>query len=57
VSLPDGETMYYNGIPTIRSKTALALKDARGVMIWELTQDAQGSGSLLKNIDEVITQQ
>ncbi|MBN9383217.1 MAG: hypothetical protein J0H74_20850 [Chitinophagaceae bacterium] len=57
VSLPDGETMYYNGAPTIRSKTALALKDAQGVMIWELTQDAQGSGSLLKQINEVITQQ
>jgi len=57
VGLPDGETMYYNGIPTIRSKTALALKDAQGVMIWELTQDAEGSRSLLKHINEVITQQ
>lgn len=57
VSLPDGETMYYNRIPTIRNKTSLALKDAQGVMIWELTQDAQGTGSLLKHINEVITQQ
>ncbi|HVW59702.1 MAG TPA: glycosyl hydrolase family 18 protein [Puia sp.] len=56
VMMVDGETMYYNGISTIKSKTALALQEAGGVMIWELTQDAQGQGSLLKHINEVITQ-
>lgn len=57
VTLPDGEIMYYNGIPTIRTKTTLALKEAQGVMIWELTQDAQGTRSLLKQINDVITHQ
>lgn len=55
VTLADGETMYYNGIPTIKSKTSLALKEAGGVMIWELLQDAQGANSLLKNMNDVIT--
>jgi len=49
-----GITVYYNGIPTIRSKTQLALLQAGGVMIWELSQDATGSNSLLKNIQGVI---
>jgi GH18 family chitinase len=55
LSLPDGETMYYNGIPTIKSKTSLALKEAGGIMIWELLQDGQGANSLLNNINDVIT--
>ena len=50
-----GVTVYYNGIPTIRSKTQLALQQAGGIMIWELSQDATGSNSLLKNIHAVIT--
>ncbi|MFK7924851.1 MAG: glycosyl hydrolase family 18 protein [Bacteroidia bacterium] len=48
---------YYNGIPTIRSKTALALQSCDGIMIWELGQDAFGerqSYSLLSTIDESI---
>ncbi|MHA4806545.1 glycosyl hydrolase family 18 protein [Flavitalea flava] len=55
VTLGDGETMYYNGIPTIRSKAALAVKEAGGLMIWEILQDAQGANSLLKNMNDVIT--
>jgi GH18 family chitinase len=54
VALPDGETMYYNGITTIRKKTALAMQETSGIMIWELLQDAQGPVSLLKNIHEVL---
>jgi len=49
-----GVTVYYNGIPTIKSKTQLALQQAGGIMIWELSQDATGSNSLLKNIHAVI---
>ncbi len=55
LTLPDGGTLYYNGITTIRKKTALAMKQAGGVMIWELMQDAAGASSLLQNIHEVET--
>jgi len=37
----------YNGIPTIKAKTRLALQHGAGVMIWELSQDATGANSLL----------
>ncbi|MDR3715727.1 MAG: glycosyl hydrolase family 18 protein [Puia sp.] len=55
VGLPNGGTMYYNGIATIRKKTALAMQQADGVMIWELTQDAPAPNSLLKNIRDVLS--
>lgn len=54
ISLSNGETMYYNGIPTIKSKTSLALNEAGGVMIWELLQDSQGATSLLNAINKTI---
>ena len=44
----------YNGKPTIRKKTRLALKEGAGVMIWEMSQDVQGEHSLLKVIDDEI---
>ena len=44
----------YNGLATIRRKTALALDQAGGVMIWELTQDAAGANSLLRAISQVV---
>lgn len=47
-------TIYYNGIPTIKQKTTFAIQNAGGVMIWELSQDAVGSKSLLTAIDQVI---
>jgi chitinase len=37
----------YNGIPTIKAKTRLALQQGSGVMIWELSHDATGANSLL----------
>lgn len=40
----------YNGIPTIREKTRLALQEGSGVMVWELSQDTQGANSLLAAI-------
>ncbi|MCG7550998.1 glycosyl hydrolase family 18 protein [Pseudoalteromonas sp. Of7M-16] len=40
-------TSYYNGIPTIRAKTQLALDQAGGIMNWELSHDSQGATSLL----------
>lgn len=48
-----GQT-YYNGIPTIQSKTELALSQVSGLMIWELGQDAFSELSLLRAIDETI---
>ncbi|KZN68070.1 glycosyl hydrolase family 18 protein [Pseudoalteromonas luteoviolacea] len=40
-------TSYYNGIPTIRAKTQLALDTAGGIMNWELSHDTSGPASLL----------
>ena len=45
--LPNGYIMYYNGITTIKDKTQLAMKQAAGIMIWELTYDLPGRKSLL----------
>jgi GH18 family chitinase len=50
-----GSTIYYNGIPTIKQKATFANQNAGGVMIWELSQDATGSKSLLNAINEVIS--
>ncbi|KUJ63511.1 glycoside hydrolase [Flavobacteriaceae bacterium CRH] len=49
-----GNTIYYNGIPTIKAKTTFAIQNAGGVMIWELSQDATGSKSLLTAVDQVV---
>jgi GH18 family chitinase len=49
--MPDGKILYYNGIPTIRLKTRLALEKASGIMIWEVRSDAKGKKSLLRAID------
>lgn len=50
-TVPAGGTIYYNGKPAIADKTNLALDQAGGIMIWELSQDAAGSNSLLNVID------
>lgn len=47
-------TVFYNGIPTIRAKTRLAMEKAGGIMIWELTQDTRDSTSLLSAIDATV---
>jgi chitinase len=49
-----GDTIYYNGLNTIWKKTKLALSETSGVMIWELSQDINGSKSLLKVINETV---
>lgn len=55
--VPDGGgTIYYNGLPTIKNKTALALKEAGGIMIWQLLGDAEGNQSLLAAIDTMVKQ-
>src|SRR5262245_10091170 len=47
---PDGKILYYNGLPTIRRKTALAREKASGIMIWQILGDAPGDKSLLAAI-------
>lgn len=50
-----GETIYYNGIPTIRAKAQYVRDQGlAGIMIWELEQDAPGEKSLLAAIDGVL---
>jgi hypothetical protein len=41
-----GNTVYYNGRPTIRAKTQLALQQGGGIMYWESSQDTLDSTSL-----------
>ena len=44
----------YNGIPTIKAKTQLALERAGGIMIWELSHDTNDqTTSLLTAINQV----
>jgi GH18 family chitinase len=50
--LDDGMIMYYNGIPTMKKKTELAKEKSSGVMIWQISGDADGSKSLLKTISK-----
>lgn len=52
----NGKMQTYNGIPTIKKKTALAMQNAGGIMFWELNHDAQGDLSLVKAIFEVVHQ-
>ncbi|HTE34284.1 MAG TPA: glycosyl hydrolase family 18 protein [Chryseolinea sp.] len=51
--MPDGKTLYYNGIPTMRLKTRLAEDKASGIMIWQVLGDARGKKSLLRNISRM----
>lgn len=47
------DSVYYNGIKTIKEKTVLAKKEGlAGVMIWEISQDTQDDRSLLKAIND-----
>ena len=46
------DSVYYNGINTIKQKTQLAIKEKMaGVMIWEISQDTNDDHSLLKAIN------
>ncbi|MEO6071124.1 MAG: glycoside hydrolase family 18 protein [Chitinophagaceae bacterium] len=47
-------TIYYNGQPTIKTKTLLAKDRANGVMLWELGQDALDGNSLVKAACDAI---
>lgn len=49
-----GADAWYNGIPTIRRKTAYALQNLGGVMIWELSEDTADQYSLQSAIGQTI---
>lgn len=52
----DNVTNYYNGIQTIKGKTAYALDHLGGIMVWEITHDtAEQEKSLLTAIGNVIS--
>jgi chitinase len=49
------DSVYYNGIATIKQKTELAKREGlAGVMIWEISQDTNDNRSLLKAINESV---
>ncbi|MEP7318815.1 MAG: hypothetical protein ABI921_08730, partial [Panacibacter sp.] len=50
------DTVYYNGMQTIIKKTKLAKQKASGIMIWQLTEDAQGAKSLLNAINQTANE-
>jgi chitinase len=54
ITVPGGGIVYYNGVPTIKAKVALAIEKAGGIMIWQLLQDAKGNLSLLDVINKEI---
>ena len=56
VLLPGNTILYYNNIGTLKRKTALALKEAGGIMIWQLLGDTSGENSLLNSLYRVIHQ-
>lgn len=51
-----GQTIWYNGLPTIQAKARLVQDQGLGgIMIWSLDADARGEHSLLKAIHETLT--
>jgi chitinase len=49
-----GTQYHYNGIPTVRAKTSMAMEKAGGIMFWTLDYDAQGELSLLNAIYQTV---
>jgi GH18 family chitinase len=45
-----GTIYHYNGIPTLQTKTRIAMEKAGGMMFWALDHDAQGELSLVNAI-------
>ena len=51
-----GNTIWYNGIPTIKAKASYVREhELGGIMIWSLNQDVKGKRSLLSSIHETLT--
>jgi GH18 family chitinase len=49
-----GVQQFYNGIPTIQTKTQIAMEKAGGIMFWVLDHDAQGEYSLVNAIYQTV---
>jgi GH18 family chitinase len=50
-----GNSIWHNGIPTIRAKAQYAKEQGLGgIMIWSLDYDVTGDRSLLSAIAEVL---
>jgi chitinase len=50
-----GQTVWYNGLPTIRAKSRYVMEQGLGgVMIWSLDYDVKGEKSLLAAIHEEL---
>jgi chitinase len=49
-----GSAENYNGIPAVKTKTELAMKQAGGIMFWALDHDAQGEYSLVNTIYQTV---
>jgi chitinase len=49
-----GTMQNYNGLPTIRAKTELAMRRSSGIMIWTIAHDTSDGTSLLRAIRETI---
>lgn len=50
------DTLYYNGITTIKEKTRLAKEKGAGIMIWAIASDTSGQYSLLKAIHDAANE-
>lgn len=50
----NGIGQNYNGVPTIRAKTKLAMEKASGIMFWNLDYDTLDETSLLSTINRTI---
>jgi chitinase len=51
-----GAAQNYNGIPTIQTKTKIAMQKTGGIMFWALDHDAQGELSLVNTIYQTVYQ-
>ncbi|MBC8508980.1 MAG: hypothetical protein ISR58_16645 [Anaerolineales bacterium] len=49
-----GTIYHYNGIPTVKTKTKMAMEEAGGIMFWTLDFDAQGEYSLVNAIYQTV---
>jgi chitinase len=50
-----GDTIWYNGVPTIEAKTRYAIDHKlAGIMIWSLDNDVKGENSLLDAITRTL---
>ena len=52
--MPGNVVMYFNSLSTIENKTRLALKEAGGVMIWQLLGDTNDQNSLLNAVFKIV---